>query len=182
MRRVERRDCQEQTTRIKVYYCTLVILLATDERDFRLLSLEEWLVNMKLLPEMAFPDGTLQRLSVLALAHVGDAVYELLARAMCAASGELTSNNLHKATVALVAAPAQAKCAKRLEPWLAEEELAVLKRGRNAHTRTVPKGASIEEYRLSTALEALFGYLYIEGKDERVTELFRLGMEDMDAT
>ena len=137
---------------------------------------------MKLLPEIVFPDGVPQNVSVLALAHVGDAVFELLARVMSVASGELTSNKLHKATVALVAAPAQARCVKRLEPHLTEEELAILKRGRNAHSRTIPKGASVEEYRLSTALEALFGYLYIDGKTERLTELFRLGMEGENAT
>ena len=137
---------------------------------------------MKLLPEIAFPDGVPQNASVLALAHVGDAVFELLARTMCLAAGELTSNNLHKATVSLVAAPAQARCAKRLEMHLTETELAILKRGRNAHSRSIPKGASIEEYHLSTALEALFGHLYIEGKTERLAELFRLGMEDGNAT
>ena len=137
---------------------------------------------MKLLPDITFPDGVSQNVSALALAHIGDAVYELLARAVSVAAGGLTPNNLHKATVSLVAAPAQAKCAKRLEPHLTEEELAVLRRGRNAHSRTIPKGASIEEYRLSTALEALFGYLYINGQTERVTELFKLGMEDKDAT
>ena len=137
---------------------------------------------MNLLPEIVFPDGVLQNLSVLAIAHIGDAVYELLARAMCVATGELTSNKLHRATVALVAAPEQASCARRLEPHLTEEELAILKRGRNAHSRTVPKGSSVEDYRLSTALEALYGHLYIEGKADRVTELFMLGMEDKNAT
>ena len=135
--------------------------------------------NMNLLPENMFPNGVPQGLSVLALAHVGDAVYELLARMLCVAAGELTSNNLHRATVALVAAPVQAGCAKRLMPHLTEAELAVLKRGRNAHSRTVPKGASVEEYHLSTALEALFGYLYLDGQTERLTELFKLGVEEL---
>jgi len=138
--------------------------------------------NMNLLPAIPFPDGVPSSLSALALAHVGDAVYELLARTKCVAAGELTSNNMHKATVAIVASPAQAKCAKRLEPQLTEAELAIYKRGRNAHPRTIPKGASVEEYHLSTALETLFGYLYLEGKTERLTELFYLGLEGTDAT
>lgn len=133
-----------------------------------------------ILPE--FSGAQDQNLSVLALAHIGDAVYELLARSLSISRGGLTSNNLHKATVLLVAAPAQAKCAKKLEKHLTDEELAVLKRGRNAHTRTIPKGASIEEYKLSTALEALFGYLYIKGETERIMQLFSLCMEDEDAT
>lgn len=137
---------------------------------------------MKLLPDMRFPDDVLQNASVLALAHIGDAVFELLARAVSAASGELTSNSLHRAAVSLAAAPAQAKLARKLEPHLTGAELAVLRRGRNAHSRAVPKGASVEEYKLSTAIEALFGYLYLACETERITELFFLCTGDENAT
>lgn len=137
---------------------------------------------MQTLPGVKFPEATLQNASVLALAHIGDAVFELLARSLCVADGGITADSLHRATVSLVAAPAQAKAAKKIEQQLSEEELAVLKRGRNARSRTNPKGATVEEYRLSTALEALFGYLYIKGDEQRISELFALCMEGEDAS
>lgn len=137
---------------------------------------------MKSLPENGFPESVIQNASVLALAHLGDAVFELLARSKSVAEGGLLPNSLHRTTVLLVSAPAQAKFVKKLEPQLTDKELAVLMRGRNAHTRKIPKGASIEEYKLSTALEALFGYLYIKGETGRISELFELCMEDEDAT
>ena len=119
----------------------------------------------------------LGNLSSLALAHIGDAVYELMARSYLVARGKETNHSLHRATVALVAAPAQAAGAERIGPLLTEEEREVYRRGRNAKVHAVPHGATPREYHAATALEALFGYLYIKGRRERLNELFAAMLE-----
>ena len=117
-------------------------------------------------------------LSSLALAHVGDAVFELMTRTMLTSRGKGTANKLHRAAVKLVAAPAQARAAEKLAPQLTEEELGVYKRGRNAKVNSVPKASSVKEYHEATGLEALFGWLYLRGERERLEELFRLAVEE----
>ncbi len=118
------------------------------------------------------------RISMLGLAHVGDGVYELLVRTMLCAEGRQAIQDLHRATVSYVNAPAQARTAERLLPQLSEEESAVYRRGRNAKVHGVPQNASAAEYHSATGLEALFGWLYLLGRTERVNELFALAMED----
>lgn len=121
------------------------------------------------------------RMSVLSLAHVGDAVYELLVRTRLAEKGISTVLELHRATVALVKAPAQARAAAVMLPLLTEEEHAVYRRGRNSHVNSVPHGATKAEYHAATALEAVFGYLWLTGRHERTSELFEAIMEVEDA-
>ena len=110
-------------------------------------------------------------MSSLALAHVGDAVYELMVRTrLCAVLR--TAGQLHRETVRLVCAPAQANAAQAVIPLLSEDEHAVFMRARNSHTHHVPQGATGAQYQLATALEALFGYLYLNGENERIERLF----------
>ena len=116
--------------------------------------------------------------SNLALAHIGDGVYELLCRSHLCTQGAQKVGNLHKATVQMVKAPTQAKMAEKILPHLQEEELAYYRRGKNAHVHAVPKGASAAEYSRATGLEALFGALYLAGKTDRINELFHLMMEE----
>lgn len=123
----------------------------------------------------------LQAMSALALAHMGDAVFELLVRRSLCAGGKTVNGKLHKETVARVCAPAQAVFVGRLLPHLTEEETAVYKRGRNAHVSNIPKNATAAEYGKATGLEALFGWLYLSGQTERVEALFALGQEDSHA-
>lgn len=120
----------------------------------------------------------LQGISSLGLAHVGDAVYELMVRTHLALSGRETNHSLHRATVRLVAAPAQAAAAERVLPSLTEAEAEVYRRGRNAKVHAVPKGATLAQYHAATALEALFGYLWLRGRRERLNELFAIIMEE----
>jgi len=120
------------------------------------------------------------RISALGLAHLGDGVYELMVRAHLCLQGKATNAGLHKATVKYVAAPAQARLVRAILPLLTEEEQAVYRRGRNSHTATVPKGASVGEYHAATALESLFGYLYLQGRTDRLNELFDAMMEEAD--
>ena len=123
----------------------------------------------------AEPDA-IRAVSNLGLAHLGDGVYELMVRSWLVLHGKATSKGLHRATVRYVAAPAQALLVQKILPVLTEEEADVFRRGRNTSPHTVPKAASREEYQTATALEALFGYLYLQGKTERLNELFTLMM------
>ena len=118
------------------------------------------------------PGRNLHEISTLGLAHVGDAVFELMARTWLCCGGASTAKRLHQGAVGLVSAKAQAKSARLLMPELSEEERSVLKRGRNAYVNSVPKAAGVEDYHYATGLEALFGYLYLRGRTERIEELF----------
>ncbi|HJA63174.1 MAG TPA: ribonuclease III [Candidatus Intestinimonas stercoravium] len=122
------------------------------------------------------PDD-IRAISSLGLAHLGDGVYELMVRAWLCLHGKATSRGLHKATVHFVAAPAQAAMSRKILPMLTEEEADVFRRGRNASPHSIPKAASREEYQTATALEALFGYLYLQGKTDRLNELFEAMMD-----
>ena len=127
-------------------------------------------------PQMSEQDAN--KISMLGLAHIGDGVYELLVRTMLCTQGHAAVGELHRLTVSYVKAPAQAKAMEKLLPRLSEEELALYKRGRNAHVHGVPHGASVGEYHAATGLEALFGWLYLQGRRERIEELFTAAMED----
>lgn len=120
----------------------------------------------------------LQAMSSLALAHMGDGVYEILVRGWLCTCGRGTCGNLHRETVALVRAEAQAAAMKKILPMLTEEEQAVYRRGRNAQVHSIPKNASRSQYAQATALEALFGWLYLQGRLERINELFGKMMDE----
>ena len=127
-------------------------------------------------PEMEVRD--VNKISILGLAHVGDGVYELLVSSMLCQSGHTALLDLHKSTVKMVKASAQAAAAEKLLDVLDVDELAIYKRGRNAHVHTVPKNADIGQYHAATGLEALFGWLYLQGKLERINRLFAVIMEN----
>ncbi len=121
---------------------------------------------------------TINGISNLGLAHLGDAVYEVMVRSWLCLHGKATAKGLHKAAVHYVAAPAQAKRVEKLLPILTQEEQDVFRRGRNASPHSIPQNASREEYQAATALEALFGWLYLKGRNDRLNKLFALMMED----
>lgn len=133
---------------------------------------------MENLFEINLSKPEIDAISNLGLAHMGDCVYEILCRAYLCARGEKTVDRLHRDTIAMVKAPAQAQFADRMLPLLTEEERAYYRRGKNAHVHAVPRGATPAEYAKATGVEALFGYLYLSGRKERVNELFQLVMED----
>ena len=114
----------------------------------------------------------LRAMSSIGLAHIGDAVFEILARTWLCAHGRATGRGLHQAAVRLVCAETQALRAERISPLLTEEEAAVFRRGRNAQVHTVPGHASRAQYGEATALEALLGWLYLSGQRQRVNQLF----------
>lgn len=115
--------------------------------------------------------------SPLALAYIGDGVYEMFIRTYVINKGNAPVNKMHKASRELVRASAQAKIYYLIEDALTEAEMAVLKRGRNAKSISVPKNGDVTEYRHATGLEALIGYLYIDGQIERIKELIDLGLQ-----
>ncbi len=127
--------------------------------------------------QLNFTPAQVNTLTNLALAHVGDGAYELLVRSYLAVRGDKTVKNLHRDTVSLVKAPAQARFAEKIIPHLTEEEFAYYRRGKNAHTHAAPKSASPKEYAMATGLECLFGALYLMGRTDRLNELFHLMMD-----
>ena len=120
----------------------------------------------------------LLNMSSLGLAHLGDGVFELMVRAWLCLHGKVKVKDLHRATVRYVAAPAQAAAVERLLPLLTQEEADVYRRGRNTAPHSVPRAASRGEYQAATGLEALFGWLYLQGRTERLNELFEVIMAE----
>lgn len=129
--------------------------------------------------QMHFEKGRIDAISNLGLAHVGDAVYELMCRSYLCVKGDQTVKTLHRDAVALVKAPTQAALAQKILPLLEEEEMAYFRRGKNAHSHAAPKSATPKEYSLATGLETLFGALYLAGKVDRLNELFAIMMEEL---
>ena len=123
-------------------------------------------------------EDQLRGISSIGLAHLGDAVYELLARTWLCAHGKATGKGLHRATIELVRAESQARRAEAILPMLTEEEQAVFRRGRNAQVHSIPAHASRAQYGEATALEALFGWLWLKGRKDRANELFCSMMEE----
>jgi len=125
-------------------------------------------------------DDQLRTISSIGLAHMGDAVFEVLVRSWLCVHGKATGKGLHRATIQLVCAESQSEKTKRILPLLTEEEMAVFKRGRNAQVHSIPAHASRAQYGEATALEALLGWLYLRGELTRVNELFCKMMEETD--
>lgn len=116
-----------------------------------------------------------RNLSPLTLAFVGDGVYGLMVRERLACEANRPCGTLHTASVEIVRAESQAAAMEKILPCLTEEELAVYKRGRNAHT-----SRNSSDYHKATGLEALFGYLYLSGEIDRIRLLFSMALGDTD--
>lgn len=120
----------------------------------------------------------LKEVSTAALAYLGDSVMELCVRKMLVERGFSSSKKLNAKALEYVTAKAQAQAAAKILPLLDEDEDAVYHRGRNISHANVPKSASFAEYRMATGLEALFGYLHLAGKNDRIDELFKIAYLD----
>ena len=110
--------------------------------------------------------------SPLTLAFLGDAVYSLLVRNMLTVESNKPTGKLHKDSIKYVNAAFQAQMIRELMDELTENEIAVFKRGRNAHSAHSPKNQSDADYRYATGFESLYGYLYLCGNTQRIKELF----------
>ena len=115
-----------------------------------------------------------KQVSTAALAYLGDGVWELLVRQMLVEKGISDSRRLNTEALNYVTASAQAVVVKKILSELTEEEDAVYRRGRNIGHTNVPKRATVMEYRMATGLEALFGYLHLTERTDRIEELFAL--------
>ena len=123
-------------------------------------------------------DQDLRSYSPLTLAYIGDGVYELVIRTILVKKGNCPVNRLHKKASSLVKAGAQSAIMEVIEEKLTPEELSVYRRGRNAHSPTMAKHATMADYRRATGFEALMGYLYLTGRTERILELAKKGLEE----
>lgn len=121
-----------------------------------------------------------RQVSALGLAYIGDAVYEVYVRSYVLGRGNTAVNKLHKASTGYVSAKAQSRIIHAIEDFLTEEEVAVYKRGRNAHSNTSAKNADIVDYRHATGFEAVLGYLFISGRHQRIEEIISLAFEYID--
>lgn len=134
-------------------------------------------IDTILKPE-ELPD--IRQLSSLSLAFVGDSVYEMFVRTKILSSGSRPARDLHKIAVGYVKAKAQSTAMLAITEHLSEEETDIYKRGRNTNIHTVPKNADMNDYRQATGLEALVGYLYLTGQNERLTEILELAFAAID--
>lgn len=119
----------------------------------------------------------IKQYSPLALAYMGDCIFDLCVRTYFLKQANMPANKLHQKSKALVNATSQSKMYKNLIDIVKDEEKAILKRGRNAQTNTKAKNATMIDYKNATGLEALFGYLYLKGEQERINELFKICLE-----
>ena len=126
-----------------------------------------------------FSANDIKTLSPLVLAHVGDAYFSLYVRTRLL---QITHNitRLHDLSAQIVSAPAQANTYHAIENFLTDDERDIFRRGRNANVHTIPHSADRATYQTATALEALFGWLYLKGERARINELFSVMMEGYD--
>ena len=121
-------------------------------------------------------DQDIRSYSPLTLAYIGDGVYELVIRTILVKKGNCPVNRMHKKASSLVKASAQSAIMEKIEDQLTEEEHAVYRRGRNAHSPTMAKHATMADYRRATGFEALIGYLYLREEYMRMLDLIRMGI------
>ncbi|MBE7033232.1 MAG: Mini-ribonuclease 3 [Ruminococcaceae bacterium] len=128
---------------------------------------------------MLFTDDNInpKEYSPLALAYIGDTVYDLFIRTKVLAKGNRHVTEMHKESVSFVKAHSQSVSAYAIEEVLTEDELRVLKWGRNAKSNTIPKNADVTEYHMATGFETLVGYLYLSGDNERLSYLLNLAYD-----
>ena len=137
--------------------------------------------SLKELKELfELEDANIRTYSPLTLAYIGDGIYDLVIRTILVKKANCQVNRLHRKASTLVKAAAQSGMMEVIEPLLTEEERAVYKRGRNAHSATMAKHATMADYRRATGFEALMGYLYLKEDFSRMLELIRAGLEKED--
>ncbi len=140
--------------------------------------MEKGLGYLKETFELEYQD--IRTYSPLTLAYIGDAIYELVIRTILVEKGNTQVNKLHKRASRLVKASSQSAMIEKLKPYLTEEEMGVFKRGRNAKAATMAKNATMSDYRRATGFEALMGYLYLTEQWERMLELMKTGIREVE--
>ena len=128
--------------------------------------------NLNFLEVKNYREAEVRELSPLALAYIGDACFEILVRSEIL-DVRKNPNKLHRESIRFVRAKSQRELFEKIEENLTEEEIKIFKRGRNAKSHTVPKNADPIDYRIATGVEALFGYLYLLKRYNRIREIFK---------
>jgi ribonuclease-3 family protein len=136
-------------------------------------------MDFSFLSELIDKEKNVNLLNPLIWAYVGDAVYEMYVRTYLISQGVKKPHDIHVESVKFVKAANQSKLLEILLNYLTEEEIEIVRRGRNAKSYHVPKNANVMDYRRATALEALFGYLYLNKRSERIDELFKIIFENI---
>ena len=125
-------------------------------------------------------DKDIKTISPLVLAYIGDSVYDLIIKSILVARGNVPVNKLHKRASELVKANAQVNMYDAVKDMLTKEEEGVFRRGRNAKSYTTAKNATKIDYRMATGYEALMGYLYMQGKVDRIYEVVSIGLKEVE--
>jgi len=137
-------------------------------------------MNNDFLETLSKNSSNINEMQILNLAYIGDAVFEVMVRTHIMNSTKSATNELHKTAKGYVCAHVQSVMYKALEAHLTEEEMSLMRRGRNAKSQTKAKNASINDYRHATGLESLFGYLYLKSEIARLTELFEICLKTIE--
>lgn len=135
---------------------------------------------MRMAEGIGIAPADTREMAPLSMAFLGDTVYDLYVRAFLVHMCPLTVNDLHRQASLYVCASAQAEAYHKIKDMLTEEEADIFRRGRNAHSATVPKNASVSDYRIATGLETLFGWLFSRGEDTRIDELMNIILTEND--
>lgn len=130
-------------------------------------------INSYILEQFDVGEVDIRTYSPLTLAYIGDGVFELVIRSLVVGEGNRRASDLHRRTSQIVKARSQAEMAECLLPVLTPEESDVYRRGRNAHSPTMAKHATMADYRKATGFEALIGYLYLTDRFERILFLVK---------
>ncbi len=123
-----------------------------------------------------------KEINALAIAYLGDAIYEVYIREHVLLMGNYKQNILHRRSIAYVSAKAQAKIIKAMQSDLTEEEFDIVKKGRNMKSNTSPKNTDIIDYRYSTGFETLIGYLYLQGNISRLEDIIQKAIDFVEET
>lgn len=136
-------------------------------------------INAYIKKQFHMGEVDIRTYSPLIFAYIGDGVYDLVIRSLVVGQGNGRVSRMHRKTSEMVKAHTQAEMAEHLKPHLTEKELDIYRRGRNANSHTMAKNAAMTDYRKATGFEALIGYLYLEDCFERIVELVKLGLEEL---
>lgn len=137
----------------------------------------EWQFDTYMQEIFQMREVDIKTYSPLALAYIGDSIYDLVIKSLVINEGNKPVQKLHRETSSYVQAKAQSSMMRRMQPYLTEEEHSVYKRGRNAKSVSPAKNQSVTDYRRATGFEALLGFLYLKKDWKRLLDLVKIGME-----
>lgn len=141
------------------------------ENNFIIENYKEFIENVEYKVTDNIKASDIKMLNPGLLAYVGDSVYELFVRTLLVSIGGCQAGKVHRKAIGFVQAKAQAKIIDKISEYLTEEEINIVKRGRNAKTSSMPKNAELAEYKQATGFEALLGYLYLNNHIDRLLEI-----------